>query len=160
MPNYNLYNDLKQLSDYIYRNGFYAEVFYKDGQIAIVYRGSNDVKDWLGSDLAMGVDIQLVQKVDAQNFYEKIKKEYPNQKIILTGHSLGGSLAQIVGSETGAQTVTFNAYGTRGIKYNAKYIDNITNYGNAHDLVYMSNLDNQVGNAYVLNDYKTNDGYI
>ena len=69
MPNYKLDNDLKQLSAYVYRNGktkkpagwisikseqdkktgFYAESFYKDGQVAVVYRGSDDAKDafWL-----------------------------------------------------------------------------------------------------------------
>ena len=36
---------------------------------------------------------------------------YPNANIILTGHSYGGRIAQALGAETGAETVTFSAYG-------------------------------------------------
>jgi Protein of unknown function (DUF2974) len=55
----------------------------------------------------------------AQKFYEKISKQSlfpapgttqapPPTNIILTGHSLGGSLAGYVGSISGSQTVIFN----------------------------------------------------
>lgn len=175
MSNDKLHNDLKQLSAYVYRdgetqipdgwisvtseqdkkNGFYAETFYKDGQVAVVYRGSDDAKDWAGSNLAMGADIQPAQKVDAERFYENAKEAFPNQTVVVAGHSLGGSLAQIVGSETGAQTATFNAYGTGDIMQDAKYKDNITNYGNADDPVFISNIDNQIGKTLVIKDGNT-----
>ena len=38
---------------------------------------------------------------------------FSNYNIILTGHSLGGALAQMIGAVTGAETVTFNAYGIK-----------------------------------------------
>ena len=46
----------------------------------------------------------------------------------MTGHSLGGSLAQIVGALYDVETVTFNAYGVKDvIKTNqAIYPDKIT----------------------------------
>lgn len=171
MPNNKLHNDLKQLSAYVYRDGntekpagwisikseqdkktgFYAESFYKDGQVAVVYRGSDDTADWLKNNREMGLDIEPAQKVDAEKFYQETKDAFPNQAIVVTGHSLGGSLAQIVGSETGAQTVTFNAYGTGGIIQNPTYTDNITNYGNQNDPIFRSNVDNQIGNTYLTN---------
>lgn len=55
------------------------------------------------------------QYVDAQKFYEKVRKDFPNQEIVFTGHSLGGSLAQLMSNKTGHETVTFNAYGIRDI---------------------------------------------
>ena len=51
--------------------------------------------------------------MEALKLYDKVAAEYPNAHIVLTGHSLGGSLAQIVGAIRGAEAVTFNAYGTR-----------------------------------------------
>lgn len=99
----------------------------------------------------MGADIQPAQKVDAEKFYQETKDAFPNQTVMLTGHSLGGSLAQIVGSETGEQTVTFNAYGTGGIIQDPTYTDNITNYGNPNDPIFLSNVDNQIGKTYLTN---------
>ena len=55
------------------------------------------------------------QYVDAQKFYEKVRKDFPNQEIVFTGHSLGGSLAKLMSNKTGHETVTFNAYGIRDI---------------------------------------------
>ena len=36
------------------------------------------------------------QTTEALELYDKVAAEYPNAHIVLTGHSLGGSLAQIV----------------------------------------------------------------
>ena len=93
-----------------------------------------------------------VQTDNARKVYREIKSAYPNCNICLTGHSLGGSLAQIVGSETGAETVTFSAYGTANLHgINSKYNKNITNYGNAQDAVFVANIDNQIGKTMILN---------
>ena len=77
---------------------------------------------------------------------------YPNANIILTGHSLGGSIAQALGAETGAETVTFSAFGI-GNTYSPtfKYHENITNYGNAQDGIFVSNIDYQIGKTVILN---------
>ena len=100
--------------------GFYAEAFYKSGKIAISIRGTelNDSKD-IKNDLKMSIKVLPNQYIDAQNFYEEIKKDFPNKEIVFTGHSLGGSLAQLMGNKTGCETVTFNAYGV------ADFADNI-----------------------------------
>ena len=73
-------------------------------------------------------------------------------QITVTGHSLGGSIAQILGAKYGTETVTFGAYGTKnfnGIKTN--YTNNITNYGNAQDGIFVKNIDNQIGKTMILN---------
>ncbi len=59
------------------------------------------------------------QYQNANEVYKQIKQSYPNSIITVTGHSLGGSLAQLISAENGCQAVTFNAYGTDDILNNA-----------------------------------------
>ena len=177
MANYELDKQLKTLSGYVYgdksstkpagwidvttsenkNTGFYAQTFYKNNTVVISFRGTDitkgisEAKKDIDNDLNMAKDCLPAQTVDAEKFYQETKDAFPNQNIILTGHSLGGSLAQIIGSETGAQTVTFNAFGTGGIVQDPTYTDNITNYGNPNDPVFLSNVDNQIGNTYLTN---------
>src|SRR5574344_267874 len=171
MPNYELHNQLKQLSGYVYKNsefkkpnnwmvvdstesrksGFYSETFMNGNNIVIAFRGTDikrgkkELTKDMYSNACMGLSLPPSQIINAQSYYEKIKRKYPNSNIILTGHSLGGSLAQILGSEYGNQTVTFNAYGTANLlKTQIKYSDNIINYGNEDDIVFSSNVKNQI----------------
>ncbi len=176
MLNYDQDNEFKNLAQFVYRNkniliptgwrslgykynpknGFYGEAFYKDGKIAIVYRGTDSIKDFMMSDVPMGLYKYPSQTGDAKKFYYSFKKnkQHYNKIFFIIGHSLGGSLAQIVGSETGEQTRTFNAYGT-GILL-PKYKDNIINYGNANDGIFMKNVNKQVGNIYIIKNGNTN----
>ncbi|MEQ1638427.1 MAG: hypothetical protein ABL903_17280 [Methylococcales bacterium] len=45
----------------------------------------------------------------AYKFAQKIINTYPNRKIVITGHSLGGGLAQAVGASFQLETYAFNA---------------------------------------------------
>jgi len=87
----------------------------------------------------------------ALTFYKNIQSKFPNYKIVFTGHSLGGSLAQILGNETGNETVTFNAYGTGNIiNINPNNLENIRNYGHVKDRIFNNNIHNQIGKIYLL----------
>lgn len=106
----------------------------------------------------MGLGYLPYQMKDAENAYLKTINKYGKENVILTGHSLGGSEAQILGAKYGAETITFEAYGTKnfnGVEVN--FTDNITNYGNAQDGIFVKNIDNQIGKTMILNANGKND---
>ncbi len=133
-------------------NGFHGEAFYKNDVIVISFRGTELTdKDDILNNGRMGLNRLPSQYVDAHNFYLQVKSNFPNKKIVFTGHSLGGALAQLMGAETGNETVTFNAYGAGNLmqKNNIKET-NIRNYGNVDDTVFNLNLRNQLGKTYII----------
>ena len=145
------------------KNGFHGEAFYKNGTIVVSFRGTDEfINDLLKEDiLKLGLNKLPAQYIYAQEFYKKVKKDFPNKKIIFTGHSLGGSLAQLLGNETGNKTVTFNAYGVGNLipKEDIKNNADIKNYGNVDDTVFNLNLRNQLGKTYII-DYGKDCEYI
>lgn len=185
MTNYNLHNDCKKLSQRVYpenkdidsngwsykgtysnhKNGFYAEVYKKGKKVILTFRGTElksgmkeGIKD-VYNDGLMGLECLPSQMQDAESAYSETVKKYGKGNVILTGHSLGGSEAQILGAKYGAETVTFAAYGTKtltGVEVN--YTDNITNYGNALDGIFAINIDNQIGKTIILNSNGPKDG--
>ena len=141
-----------------HNNGFYACVLKKDNNIIIAYRGTNS-DSWadLKNDISMGVKIKPEQAKNALNLYDQIHYEYPNCSIELTGHSLGGSLAQIVGSTRNIETVTFNAHGTRNFMGKNKiYDDKIIKYCNPKDWVSTRNAKNHIGKCYEIGSISDN----
>jgi hypothetical protein len=48
---------------------------------------------------------------DARAFLRSIQSRYPGAAIVLTGHSLGGAIAQVLGQASNLTTVAFNAPG-------------------------------------------------
>lgn len=134
------------------KNGFYGEAFYKQKTIAIVFRGTDDIESDGFDDIKMWLREIPLQYYDAMNFFYKIKKNNKNTKIVFTGHSLGGSIAQLFGNATGYETITFEAYGTGAFIpfINKDNLDNIRNYGHIKDKIFTSNIDNQVGKIYIL----------
>lgn len=132
------------------KNGFYGEAFYNKNTIAIVFRGTNDGNDVI-EDYNMWTKKLPSQYYDAKYFFNNIQSKFSNYKIVFTGHSLGGSLAQILGNETGNETVTFNAYGTGNIiNINPDNLENIRNYGHVKDRIFNNNFHNQIGKVYLL----------
>jgi len=170
------HNELKALSAYVYdiqknklpegykilfddynpNSGFYGCVVKKGNDVVIVYRGTElkDIKDFSN-------DKQLLDKKnpnqakDAMYLYNLAEQYCSNNNLFLTltGHSLGGSLAEIVGAKTGTATVTFNAYGVRDVlkESEIKYENNITNYCSKTDYtITRINADKHVGKCYVV----------
>lgn len=146
--------DWIKISEYDKNSGFHGEAFYKNGKVVIAMRGTDEIlKDFIKEDIGhLAIKKLPNQYADALKFYEKVRKEFPNQEIIFTGHSLGGSLAQLISNKTGHSAVTFNAYGVRDILQGnvRNNLENIRNYGNINDSTFNINLDNQLGNTYVI----------
>lgn len=106
-------------------SGFYAVVFQCDGRYVIAYRGSETFpiedayKDFIETDLAIGMGRIPLQFYEGTEVYKKIVKEYKidPDKVTITGHSLGGGIAQYVAltidKEEGfiPRTYTWNAVG-------------------------------------------------
>ena len=119
------------------QTGFHGEAFYKNGVVVLAYRGTDDKKDYF-SDFQMCINSLPAQYFDAQEFYAKARYSFPNSSIVNTGHSLGGSLAQLIGNVTGDETITFNAYGVGNLisSDNIRMNANIRNYGNKKDPIF------------------------
>ena len=140
-------------------NGFHAEVLSNGKDIIIAYRGTDEVND-IKNDAAMARNRLPAQTTDAIAVYDKVAMEYPGMDISVTGHSLGGSLGEIVSGVRGVFAATFNAYGVRdmfksGIKLKE---DNIVNYVNEKDFITMVNGQNHIGEIYAVYEKPGNAG--
>lgn len=137
--------------------GLYAEAFEKDGKVIIVSRGTDNPPD-INSDAQMILDKKPAQYDDLNNFYNSLKND-PNgdklagKEVIFAGHSLGGSLSQLMAASTGKEAITFNAYGTEplmsviGQSSDASvYSNRVINYVVSSDLV--GNAGTQIGKTF------------
>lgn len=132
-------------------------------EIVIAYRGSDSGVDWGVSDLQIALGQVPSQLSDALAFYDLIEDEASTSDettITITGHSLGGSLAEMIGALDDYKDVnvdTYNSYGTQhllddlsrqGEKLSSDY-SNINNYGDGEDLVYRAS--DHIGNDHSVN---------
>lgn len=136
------------------KTGFYADVLVGEDDVIIAFRGTNNYWPTRGGDVdddvAMARSRIPAQTRDALDLYNRVKKEYPDKNITSTGHSLGGTLAEIVGALNGELAVGFNAYGVRDL-FNENAViqeDNIVNYVNIQDAVTMVNGENHIGDIF------------
>lgn len=110
-------------------SGFYSVVFEKAGNYVIAYRGSEKFpledayKDFIETDLAIGLGKIPQQFYEGVEVYLKMIKKFKisHEKITLTGHSLGGGIAQYVALSIDKKyniipyTYTWNAVGINRI---------------------------------------------
>ncbi|MCM1265672.1 MAG: DUF2974 domain-containing protein [Candidatus Gastranaerophilales bacterium] len=133
-------------------NGFDACVLKNGNDIIIVFRGTEltDI-NYLKDDLSMLGNKVPKQQDSALDLYDKIHNEYPNCNITLTGHSLGGTLAQMVGAIRDVLTVTFNAFGAKKLLPKSVvriFANKITNYCNPDDAITTYHPENHIGKCY------------
>lgn len=103
-------------------------------EIVIAYRGTDSILDWTPSNLQILLTLTPSQKNKAIEFYDKVAENYEGIDITITGHSLGGALAQLVECDMGAYTVTFNAPGMAEQVGNTGK-KNVVNYVNMNDFI-------------------------
>lgn len=101
-------------------SGFQSSVFKRENNIIIAYRGSDDMlkgehflSDWLYTNVSLGSGVLPNSITCAVWTYNKVVEDFPEAKIHITGHSMGGALAQYVGiySDKEVKTVTWNGLG-------------------------------------------------
>lgn len=148
----------KQLlrSEFNHHTGFLGKVYRAEsGELVIAFRGTeleDKQKRGLRNDINMACKNIPAQLQNAFTMYKHVKQEYPNAKITLTGESLGGTLAALVAAETGVKAVTFSAYGAKDLIDSPKYTSNITNIGDTRDPIFMANVNQHIGDVYVIPD--------
>ena len=107
--------------------GFRAAVYATpdNSQVVIAFRGTDinwdiftDLKN-VAADVGFGGKTPTPTLVSyagaAADMVVAVAKQYPNAKITVTGHSLGGSLAQLVGAASGVPAFAFNAPGAGNV---------------------------------------------
>lgn len=120
-------------------SGFYSVVLKKDNEYVIAYRGSEKFpledayKDFIETDLLIGMGRIPLQFYEGIEVYDKITKNYKidRNQIVLTGHSLGGGIAQYVSMSIDKRenfipkTYTWNGIGInrKGIVSVVEFID-------------------------------------
>ncbi len=103
-----------------FNSGFAATVFgnIKENKIVIAYRGTDDNNDFIGADLAIGsvlLNAWNKQFDDALKVAASIKSAFNGFQIEVTGHSLGGGLAQIVSQMFNFSGAAFDPGGAKNV---------------------------------------------
>lgn len=120
-------------------SSFFGAAYVCGSTGVVAYRGSQELTDWVDADVDIALGkLPIGQLGDAFAFFNEARaslKQSGCSRILVTGHSLGGGLAQLVaGRVTSFPTVgvTFNAPGAARlqgvVKVDCKNAGNVFNY--------------------------------
>jgi hypothetical protein len=135
---------------------------YGNGAVGVVaFRGSAERTDWLDADADIGLGrLPIDQWGDATSFFIEARRQLSSlgcSRIVITGHSLGGGLTQLVGAgitSVPVVGVTFNAPGmgslTGSVSVSRSNASNLFHYRARHDPVSMVGA--HIGHAPVVVD--------
>lgn len=129
--------------------GFYAAAYREvsSGRTVIAYRGTDDISDGIVDLTMVGARFSL-QQVESEMFTRSVLKHARERSelsgaspdITVTGHSLGGGLAEVNAAKFGLKGETFNAYGAAGlIRGTPEGGDQVINHVRAGDPVSAAN---------------------
>lgn len=93
--------------------GFEAVSFINSTEIVISYAGTDFSTlggggDWLRGNIPLALGNVSTQLEQAAEYYLQVKANNPNATITLTGHSLGGGIAALIGVFFGERAFTFD----------------------------------------------------
>lgn len=126
---------------------FSATTFKNGNNIVIAYRGTNEpVGEWVNNIIGVGLLNYHSEEGAAKAYALKIADKYSDCDIYITGHSLGGYLAQIGAAEIlQKRTVNLDSvayFNGIGLKYNKllfwsknDVLDTLENYSKNHSLI-------------------------
>ena len=78
------------------------------GRVIVVFRGTDELKDWLKTDIPQPL---FVPRQYRQGFEYAREMAGSHGDVALTGHSMGGGIAQYAASRLGLEAWTFNPAG-------------------------------------------------
>jgi hypothetical protein len=107
--------------DHAVGEAFYGATYSRGTEVVISFRGSVERVDWTGADYEIGRgQLPISQLGDALGYMNAVSRAAATRgitRLIITGHSLGGGLAQLATSIRQATVgVTFNAPGCKGLQ--------------------------------------------
>lgn len=88
-------------------DGFQAATFARGGDVVVVFRGTAQAMDVV-ADAKLGTGMNSTYFDAGEEFAEPYQGK---SNVVVTGHSLGGAIAQIVANRGGFVMATFNAPG-------------------------------------------------
>lgn len=93
-------------------DGFYASLTFKNGYYFLAYRGTDmeSIEDWK-ANLTQGIGLNSKQYNLALKLAKHVVSIIGTDRLVITGHSLGGGLASYAGVNVKTSTITFNAAG-------------------------------------------------
>ncbi|MCL2507698.1 MAG: DUF2974 domain-containing protein [Oscillospiraceae bacterium] len=94
-----LVDDTAEWSDIFKSAEFRAQTFKIDNSVVIAIRGTDgEIGEWVYNIASFIINVHIEEK-NARAYALKIADEYPDCKIYITGHSLGGYLAYFAAAE-------------------------------------------------------------